>query len=97
MGQRSGPSSQLEPVLAIFPRRVEILRIYLRDPTFRDLCEDLVEAHQSFQRLKAVPGTPERMELAEYSRLISELEQEVRAYVTSASRGRQRSSGDGSE
>ncbi|MCU0854433.1 MAG: hypothetical protein MUF63_05870 [Rhodobacteraceae bacterium] len=84
-------------MLALFPRRVEILRIYLSDPAFRDLCEDLVEAHQSFQRLKALPGTPERMELAEYSRLISELEQDVRAYVTSKSRGRQRLSADGSE
>ncbi len=81
----------------MFPHRVEILRIYLSDPRFRDLCEDLVEAHQSFQRLKAGPGASERVELAEYSGLISELEQEVRAYVMSKSRGQRSSSADGSE
>jgi hypothetical protein len=66
----------------MFPaRKQELLRLSLKDPVFRSLCEDLGDAHDSLRRFLSVSKAGERPEVAEYRVLIAELEAEVRAYI----------------
>jgi hypothetical protein len=66
----------------MFPgRKRELLRLSLRDPVFRDLSDDLCEAHESLARFLALSDGGERPEVAEYRVIIGELEAEVRQYV----------------
>jgi hypothetical protein len=82
MARLNEETSRLACVVAMFPGRTEeILRLSLRDPDFRDLCEDLADAQSSLSRLSAYPGPVERPELAEYRTIIAELEDQVRAHV----------------
>lgn len=75
-------SRRLRRVLDMFPgRKHELLGLSLRDPLFRDLCDDLCEAHDSLERLLSLSGIPERPEVREYLTIIAELEAEVRQYV----------------
>jgi len=68
----------------MFPGRTqEILQLSLRDPHFRDLCEDLSDAHASLNRLIANSAQGERPEVAEYRTIIAELQEEVRVYIES--------------
>jgi hypothetical protein len=68
----------------MFPGRTEeVLRLSLRDPAFRDLCEDLEDAQASLSRLATRAGPAERPEVAEYRTIIAELEDEIRAHVES--------------
>lgn len=73
-------SIRLRWVLDMFPgRKHELRRLSLRDPVFRDLCEDLCEAHEALARFLAL--SEERPEVAEYRVIIGELEAEVRQYI----------------
>jgi hypothetical protein len=68
----------------MFPgRKQELLRLSLKDPVFRSLCEDLCDAHDSLARFLALAETGERPEVAEYRAIIAELEAEARAYIES--------------
>jgi hypothetical protein len=82
MAKLSEASSRLGRTLALFPGQTkEILRLSLRDPDFRDLCEDLEDAQASLTRLVFLSGQDERPEVAEYRTIIAELEDEIRAQV----------------
>jgi hypothetical protein len=68
----------------MFPaRKHELLRLSLSDPVFRDLSEDLSDAHESLAHFLSLSGTEERPEVAEYRAIIADLEAEVRQYVSS--------------
>jgi hypothetical protein len=68
----------------MFPaKKHELLRLSLKDPVFRSLCEDLCDAHDSLARFLSLSGIPERPEVAEYRAIIAELEAEVRVYIAS--------------
>jgi hypothetical protein len=68
----------------MFPtRKHELLRLSLKDPIFRSLCEDLCDAHDSLARFLSLSGTRERPEVAEYRSIVAELEAELRTYVAS--------------
>lgn len=59
------------------------MRLFLSDPVFRGLSEDLCEAHASLARVMLLSPSGERPEVAEYHAIIAELEAETRAYVES--------------
>jgi hypothetical protein len=66
----------------MFPaKKQELLRLSLKDPVFRGLCEDLGDAHDALGRFLALSTAGERPEVAEYRAIITELEAEVRAYL----------------
>ena len=57
---------------ALFPSWAqEIRRLCLRDPVFRDLCEDLEEAHSSLLRIVIFFGQGERTEFEEDQTVIA--------------------------
>jgi hypothetical protein len=75
-------STKLDRVLVMFPgRKRAIMRLFLSDPVFRSLSEDMCEAHDSLARLQRLSPIGERPEVVEYRSIIAELEAEVRAYV----------------
>lgn len=78
MRKRFDVPPRLAPVLARYPRRWRtVLRLALSDPAFRDLCDDLSEAHDSLNRLiHQFPGQ-DRPEFAEYTKLIEDLERDL--------------------
>lgn len=82
MAREGETSARLGKVLVMFPaRKHELLRLSLKDPIFRSLCEDLCDAHDSLARLLSRATTGERPEVAEYRAIIAELEAEVREYI----------------
>jgi hypothetical protein len=86
MGREAEASTRLGRVLSMFPaKKHELLRLSLKDPVFRSLCEDLCDAHDSLGRFLSLSKAGERPEVAEYRAIITELEAEVRAYVAANS------------
>jgi hypothetical protein len=82
MARELETSTRLSRVLAMFPgKRRELLRLSLKDPVFRSLCEDLDEAHDSLARFLVLSKAEERPEVPEYRAIIAALEGEVRAYI----------------
>lgn len=76
-------SSRLQSVMVRFPDRSDLIRVLaLRDRTFRGLCDDLALAIEELRRFEARPDAQERNEIPEYRAIISELEAEVAAYLS---------------
>ncbi len=87
MARATEATTRLGRVLAMFPSgKQEILQLALKDPVFRDLGEDLNDAHDSLGHFLALSGEGERPEVAEYRAIVAELEAEVRAYLAPKTR-----------
>lgn len=72
----------LDLLMSRFPREeFAIRRLYLRDPQFREVCDDYGEV-QRVLRQAADGGVTERV--AEYRRMLEELEAEALAFVNEA-------------
>ena len=68
----------LAQVLALFPERsLHIRELFLRDESFRGLCEDYALARDTLVRFEAMPDADQRPEVPDYRSVISELEKEI--------------------
>ena len=68
----------LAQVLALFPERsLHIRELFLRDESFRGLCEDYALARETLVRFEALPDADRRPEVPDYRSVISELEKEI--------------------
>ena len=75
-------NADLARVLALFPERaLGIREIFLKDESFRGICEDYGLACDSLARFEALPDARSRPEIAEYRSVIAELEQEIAALL----------------
>ena len=68
----------LDPVLERYPKKASDIRERaLKDPLFNSACQDFCEAHQALQRWQASGSPNSQDRIAEFSRIISELEAEI--------------------
>lgn len=82
MANRSEANSRHAAVIEMFPGGThEVLQLWLRDPAFQEMCDNLGDAQASLNRLVILSGPRERPEVAEYRSIIAELQKEIRAYV----------------
>lgn len=54
-----------------------IRRLALRDKAFREICEDYLAARSSLAFYRTSSDGPDRPEVAEFSQIIEQLEQEI--------------------
>ena len=80
MADADGGRNLLAQVIERFPgEKTRILRLALKDPAFRALCEDYVLAQQTCDRFRV---SPERVsELEEYRTIVAELEEEIQRFL----------------
>ena len=79
MSEAADARPALERLSARFPEdAVRLRRRFLRDASFRMICEDYALALASLDRLRATPDGHNRPEVAEYRGVIRELEAEIR-------------------
>jgi outer membrane protein assembly factor BamD (BamD/ComL family) len=73
----AGPVPSIDPLVSRLPRyEFAIRRLYLRDPEFREVCDDYAEVQRALEHWQAVDeGVPERV--AQYRRMLEELEAEA--------------------
>ena len=75
----------LTRVLALFPERsLHIRELFLRDESFRELCEDYALARDTLVRFEAMPDADRRPEVPDYRSVISELEKEIAVMLADA-------------
>ncbi len=75
--------AELSLVLERFPGRGLVIREnFLRDESFRELCEDYALACETLVRFEALPDADQRPEVPDYRSVISELEEEIAAMVS---------------
>lgn len=68
----------LKQVLSLFPERsLAVRELFLRDESFRGLCEDYALARDTLARFEALPDADQRPEVIEYHSVISELAAEI--------------------
>ena len=69
-----------------FPESAALVRkLYLKDERFRAVCEDLALAVSSLRSFENRKDAHLRPEIADYQRLLKELEGELRSHISSAS------------
>ena len=79
--------AELSLVLERFPERALVIReIFLRDESFRSICEDYALACDCLARFQALPDANRRTEVPEYRSVIAELEKELAALLLSSGR-----------
>ncbi|MBY8976818.1 hypothetical protein KHP62_13425 [Rhodobacteraceae bacterium NNCM2] len=75
----------LARVRTLFPgEETTLTRQFLRDETFRSICEDYCLAHASLAEFKKRPDAAGRAEISEYRAILSELETEIRRALDEA-------------
>ena len=68
---------QITAVVSRFPRHeLAIRRLYSRDDTFREICEDYTEALRALQHWQSA-GSSSDPRIGQYRELVSELESEI--------------------
>ena len=71
-----------------FPAKAARLSgLAVRDPGFRELCEEYGLARASLARFEAMPDAAERPEVPDYRMVIAELEAEIGRYLGEARPG----------
>jgi hypothetical protein len=76
------PPLSLEPLLARFASESALIRrLALSDETFCDIAEDFLLAHETLVHLRDQPVV-EHAKVKDYATLVSELEQDVRKYIS---------------
>ena len=75
----------IDHVTTRFPELAGAARmLYLRDERFRGICQDLALALDSLRSFEQRLDAALRPEVADYRRLVCELEEEVAAYLRSS-------------
>ena len=78
MAETTTRRPDLTRVLDLFPEKsVAVRERFLRDESFRELCEDYALARDSLDRFEALPDADRRPEVPDYRTVISELEKEI--------------------
>jgi hypothetical protein len=79
-----GSRLDLEQALQRFPGDSAAIRqLFLADPTFRGVCEDYRLAAEALAGFRDRPDAATRPEIADYCRVMAELEAEIAALVHS--------------
>ncbi len=74
--------AELSLVLERFPERALVIReVFLRDESFRSVCEDYALACDCLARFQALSDAQRRTEISDYRSLIAELETEIAALL----------------
>ncbi len=74
--------AELARVLERFPERALVIReAFLRDESFRSVCEDYVMACDCLTRFEALPNAQQRPEISDYRSVITALENEIAAFL----------------
>ncbi|WP_244408507.1 hypothetical protein [Roseomonas fluvialis] len=88
MGSATAPCPDLASALAAFPEHVAFIRrLFLADRAFRSACEDYRLACEGLATFGRLACETPRPEVADYQRLVRELEAEMRSMIHAA-RGR---------
>ena len=78
MAETTARRPDLTRVLDLFPEKsVTVRERFLRDESFRELCEDYALARDTLVRFEAMPDADHRPEVPDYRTVISELETEI--------------------
>ncbi len=85
MSRKGADQFQLGQIFKKFPNESVIAAsLYYSQESFRSLCEDYSLALVTLASLKKMPDAPARTEVAEYQSIVSELESEIRSYLSKA-------------
>jgi hypothetical protein len=88
MGSATAPCLDLASALDVFPEHAALIRrLFLADRSFRSACEDYRLACEGLATFGRLACETPRPEVADYQRLVRELEAEMRNMIHAA-RGR---------
>ncbi|WP_137126311.1 hypothetical protein [Roseomonas sp. HF4] len=85
MGSATAPCPDLESALDAFPEHAAFVRrLFLADRAFRSACEDYRLAREGLAAFGRLSNDTPRPEVADYQRLVRELEAEMRDMIHAA-------------
>ena len=88
MADTNLPRTGLAQAAARFPEAAAALRrLALRDPEFREICEEYALARESLAGFEARPDAAERPEIGDYRVMIVEIENEIHRRLREAGPG----------
>ncbi len=85
MARIDSAQARIAELASRFPAEARRLSgLAVRDPRFRELCEEYGLARESLVRFEAMPDAAERPEVPDYRVAIAELESEIGRYLGEA-------------
>jgi len=87
MATPEGVPSDVELLLKLFPGDALLIsRLLVQDDAFRNVCEDLLLAKRTLDRLESFQQEPQPAQVREYRQLVVELNNEVAKVLEHARR-----------